>query len=76
MVCSYRYYCIDLSVALVDFQMNGCYSLLYHFSQRGYVAMHEIDLDGAELKICRKCVDKIWMGGNPDKSKKVQHSTV
>ena len=40
------------------------------------MAMHEIDLDGAELKICRKCVDKIWMGGNPDKSKKVQHSTV
>ena len=38
--------------------------------------MHEIDLDRAELNIFRKCVDKIWMGGKPEKSKKVQHITM
>ena len=38
--------------------------------------MHEIDLDGAELKICRNCVEKLWMGGKPDKLKKVGHITV
>ena len=40
------------------------------------MAMHDIDLDEAELNICRDCVDKIWMGGKPEKLKKVQHSTV
>ena len=38
--------------------------------------MHEIDLDGAERKICRDFVDKLWMGGKPDKLKKVQRITV
>ena len=42
----------------------------------GYVAMHEIKLDGAERKICRDCVDKLWMGGKPKKLKMVQHRTV
>ena len=40
------------------------------------MAMHEINLDGAERKIFHNCVDEIWMGGKPDKLKKVQHSTV
>ena len=40
------------------------------------MAMYEIDIDGAERNICHNCVDKIWMGGNPEKLKKVQHSTV
>ena len=38
--------------------------------------MHDIDFDGSELKICCDCVEKLWMGGNPEKLKKVQHSTV
>ena len=38
--------------------------------------MHEIDLDGAERKICRNCVDKLWMGGNPDKLKNLGHTTM
>ena len=38
--------------------------------------MHEINIEGAELKIFRNCVDELWMGGKPDKLKKVQHSTV
>ena len=40
------------------------------------MAMHEIDLDGAEWAICRNCVGELWMGGNPEKLKKVQHSNV
>ena len=38
--------------------------------------MHEINLEGAELKICRGCVDELWTGGKPEKLKNVQHSTV
>ena len=40
------------------------------------MAMHEIDLDVAERNICYNCVDKLWMGGQPEKLKKVQHSTL
>ena len=40
------------------------------------MAMHAINLDGAERKICHNCVDELWMGGKPKKLKKVQHSTV
>ena len=40
------------------------------------MATHEIDIVGAERKICRDCFDKLWMGGKPDKLKKVGHSTV
>ena len=76
MVCSYRYYCIDLTVAFVDFQIKVCEPRLYHVCQGEYVDMHEIDLDRAEFKIFLDCVDYLWMGGKPDKSKKVQHSTV
>ena len=76
MVCSYRSSCLDLPVALVDCQMKGCESRLYHVYQGGYVAIREINLDGAELKICRDCVDELWMGGKPEKLNKVQHSTV
>ena len=42
----------------------------------GGVAMHEINIDEAEKKICCDCIDWLWMGGNPEKLKKVQHSTV
>ena len=63
-------------MALVDCQMKVCESLLHHVCQGGYMAMHEIDLDGAEFNICCNRVDKLWMGGKPDKLKKVQHSTV
>ena len=42
----------------------------------GYVAMHEINLDRAERKICRNFVEKLWMGVKPEKLKKVGHSTV
>ena len=38
--------------------------------------MHDIDLEGAERKICHNYVDEIWMGGKPKKLKKVKHSTV
>ena len=76
MLCSYCYYCLNLAVALVDFQVEGCVSRLRQVWQEGYVAMHVIDLDGAERKILHDFVDELWMGGKPDKSKKVGHITV
>ena len=76
MVCSYRSYCLDLPVLLVNFQMKVCELRLYHVCQGGYVIMHVVYLDGAEPKICYNCVDEIWMGGKIKKLKKVQHSTV
>ena len=63
-------------MALVDFQVEGCASHLHHVYQGGYVAMHEINIDLAEQNICRDCVDELHMGGNPEKLKKVGHSTV
>ena len=38
--------------------------------------MHEIELDGTERNICCECVDKLWMGGKPEKLNMVQYSTV
>ena len=76
MVCSYRSSCIGLPVALVDCQMKGCESRLHHLCQGGYVAMHEIELDGSEQKICRKCIDDLRMGGKFEKSNMMQDSTV
>ena len=38
--------------------------------------IHEIKLDRAKRKIFRECIDNLRMGGKPEKSKMVQHSTV
>ena len=76
MVCSYRSYCLDLPVSLVDFQMKGHELHLYHVCKGEYVAMHVINIDGAERNICHNCVDDLCMGGKPKKLKMVQHSTV
>ena len=54
-------------MVIVGCQMKGCESRLHHVCWGEYVAMHEINPDGAELRIYR---DK------PEKLKKVQHSTV
>ena len=72
-MCSYCSSCLDLPVAFVDCHIKGCKSRLHHVCQGGYVDMHEIDLDGAERKICHNCVDDLWMGGKPEKLKMVQH---
>ena len=37
------------------------------------MAMHDIDIDGAERNIFRDCVDGIRMGGKPEKLNKVEH---
>ena len=47
-ICSYRSSCIDLPVALVDCMVEGCVSRLHHVCKGGYVAMHDIDIGGAE----------------------------
>ena len=61
---------------LVDCQTKVCESRLHHVYQGEYVNTHEIYLDREERKICCNCVDDLWIGGKPDKLKKVQHSTV
>ena len=76
MACSYRSSCLGFPVALVDCQIKGCESRLHHVYQGEYVAMHDIKLDRAERKICRECVDNLWIRGKPEKLKMVQHSTV
>ena len=75
-MCSYRSLFLDLPVALFDCQMKGRESRLHHVCQGGYVAMHDIELDGTERKVCCKYFDNLWMGGKPDKLKMVQHSTM
>ena len=40
------------------------------------MAMHEIDLDREERRICRNCVDELRMGGKNEKLNKVVHSTL
>ena len=70
-MCSYRYFRLDLPVVLVDCQMKRCESLLHHVWQGEYVAMHEINLDGAERKICHNCIEELWMGGKTKKLKKL-----
>ena len=72
----YHYSCMNLTVVLVGFQMEGCAPRLKHVFQGEYVDMHEIDLDGAEQNICRDCVDDIWMGCQPDKLTNVVHYCV
>ena len=63
-------------MALVDFQVEGCSLRLYQVCQGGYVAIYDIDLDGAEQNICFNWVAEFQMGGKPEKLKKLGHSTV
>ena len=76
MVCSYCHSFLDLPIVIVDCNMEGCTSRLYHICQGQYVAMHKIDLEGAEQKIYPDCVDELWMGGKTDKLKKVGHINI
>ena len=76
MVCSYRSSCLDLPVTVVDFQVEGCPSILKHIYQGGYVAMNEIDLDGGERKIFCDCVDGIRGQVKSETLKKVGDSTM
>ena len=72
-VFSYQYSCLELPVVLVYCQVEVCSSRLHHICQGGYVAMHEINIEGAEQNIFCDCVGKLRMGDKPNKSKKVGH---
>ena len=61
-MCSFHYYCLDLSVALVDFQVEGWTLRLHHVYQGEYVILNYIDFDGGEWNICNDCVDKLGGG--------------
>ena len=63
--------CLNLTVALVGFIWSNVHPDCTMSVRGGYVAMHEIDIDGAEQKICRGCVDELCMGSKPNKLKKV-----
>ena len=76
MLCFYHSSCLNLTVALADCQVEECASRLQHVYKGEYVAMNEINLDGAEQNIFRNFVDDLWMGGKPEKLKKAGHSTV
>ena len=76
MVCSYHYSCLDLPVALVDCQVEGCPLRLHRDCQGEYVILNNIDFDGVERKIFCDCVDKIRGRGKSETLKKVGDSTV
>ena len=76
MVCSYHFSCLELPVALVGCQVEGCPSRLYHVCQGESVLLNYIDFGGAEWKICRDCVHEIWGRGKSEKLKKVGYSTL
>ena len=75
-ICSCRYYCLDLYVLLVDFHVEGFPSCSHQVCQGGYVVLNDIDFDGAEQKICHNCVDELRGGGKSDKLNKVGYSIV
>ena len=77
MVCYDCSSCIDLPVALVDFQLEGCPLRLHHACQGGYVLFYDIYFEGEERKICCKYVEKLGGGGGKsEKLNKVGYSTV
>ena len=76
MLCSYSSSCIDLPVALVDFQVEGFPSHLHQVYKGGYVAVNEINVDTGERNICCDCVDKIRGQGKSETLNKVVDSTV
>ena len=75
-MCSYCSSCLDLAVALIDFQVEVFPSHLHHFCQGYYVLLNDIDFYRGERNICRNCVDKLGVGGKSEKLKKVGDSTV
>ena len=61
-------------MALFNCHMKRCESFLYHVCQGGNVDMHDINDDVAEWNIFHSCVDKLWMGGKPEKFDRIQGS--
>ena len=77
MVCSCQFFFSRLTLWRFLFSGGWDAHRACTTSMRGeYVAMHDIDIDGAEENICRNFVDKLRMGGKPEKLKKVGHRTV
>ena len=48
MMYYYHYSCLELPMALADFQVEGCPLRLHHVCHRDYVVLNDIDFDGAE----------------------------
>ena len=75
-MCSYRSTCLELTVALVDCNMEDCSSRLRHIFQGEYVVLNDIDFDGAGREIYHDCVDKLRGREKSETLKKVGESTV
>ena len=75
-MCHYHSSCLELTVALVDCQLDDFPLLLHHVCQRGCVLLNYIDFDRAERNFCCDCVDKIWVRVKSDTLKKVGDITV
>ena len=52
MACSYRSSFLDLPVALVDCQVEGCPMRLHHVFKVSFLLLNYIDFDRGERKIC------------------------
>ena len=76
MVCYYRPSCIDLPVALVYCQVEGCPSRLHNVCQGEYVVLNYIDFDRSERNICHNFVDELQGQGKSEMLKKVINITI
>ena len=68
MVCSYSSSCLDLPVALVNFQVKVLPLSLYQVCQGYYVLLNDIDFEGGERNICPNCVGNIGRGGESQRN--------
>ena len=76
MVCSRRYYFLDLPVELVYCQVEGFPSCLRHICQVEYDLFNYINFYVGERNIFSNFVDELGGGRKSDKSKKVGYRTV
>ena len=76
MVCYYHSSCLELPVALVDFQVEGFPLCLHQICQGGYVPLNYIDFGRAERNIYCNYSDELRERGKSDILKKVEDSTV
>ena len=54
MVCSYRYFCLELPLKIVDCQVEGLPLILHRVCQGEYVILYDIDFEGGERKILQR----------------------
>ena len=76
MVCSCRYSCFDLLVALVDCQVEVCPSRLHHICQGEYVVLNHIAFDGAERSGAEDLLRLCWIATGPGRARDIEEGGV